>query len=375
MTSFPGRRLTGGSAPTPGESDALGHLVRAVERLGASLSGSAPLIVACSGGADSLALVAATCAWRDRRKLRSRPGPESVVAVVVDHQLQDDSAHTAEVAARQCQRLGVDEALVVRVNVDTESGVGGLEAAARRARYRALADEAARRGTVSVLLGHTLDDQAETVLLGLTRGSGARSLQGMKEKDGLWWRPFLAVRRIQTEQVCADLGVEPHHDPHNVDERFTRVRIRRTIMPAIAAELGDGAVRALARTARSLQADQAALEEWAGREYGQRQQVLDGASRPPTDRQVQAPALSLRHPVDWDDTPAAVRRRILRLWVADAGCPMGQLSAIHLLDLDRLGQRCIRGPLRLPGDREASRREDELLICQAIPLHSPRLAP
>ncbi len=213
--------------------------------------------MALSGGADSLALAAATAFEAPKLGLAVR-------SVTVDHALQPGSAEAAADAAAAATALGIDAA-VVRVTV---GGDGGPEAAARDARYRALAEAAqATPGTVAVLLGHTLDDQAETVLLGLARGSGASSLAGMAparrdEATGVrWLRPLLAVRRDTARAACAAAGLTPWDDPHNTDSRFARVRVRERVLPVLESELGPGVAEALARTAEQLREDAEAFAE------------------------------------------------------------------------------------------------------------------
>ncbi|HEY0637582.1 MAG TPA: tRNA lysidine(34) synthetase TilS, partial [Pseudonocardiaceae bacterium] len=193
--------------------------------------------VACSGGADSLALAEAAV----------RHGAE-VHGLVVDHGLQAGSASVAARAAEQLTALGCAKAAVLTVPVDATANI---EAAAREARYRAL-DAARPDAAALVLLGHTLDDQAETVLLGLGRGSGARSLAGMRELDPPWGRPLLGVRRADTVAACAELGLRPWQDPHNADPRFRRVRLRAEVLPLLEDVLAGGVAPALARTAAQL---------------------------------------------------------------------------------------------------------------------------
>ncbi|KQP57583.1 tRNA lysidine(34) synthetase TilS [Agreia sp. Leaf283] len=217
-------------------------------------SGDAPLVlVALSGGPDSLALAAATAFEAPRRGMRAG-------AVIVDHGLQRDSALVAARAAEQARALGLDPVLVRLVEVGSGPGSGGPEAAARDARYTAL--DAARRdtGSVAVLLGHTLDDQAETVLLGLARGAGASSLHGMAPVSGALVRPLLGIRRETTVAACVDAGLEPWTDPHNADPTYTRVRVRETVLPTLESELGPGVAEALARTAEQLREDSDALD-------------------------------------------------------------------------------------------------------------------
>ncbi|WP_374945339.1 tRNA lysidine(34) synthetase TilS [Agreia sp.] len=214
---------------------------------------AALVLVALSGGPDSLALAAATAFEAPRAGLRAG-------AVIVDHGLQPDSDGVAARAAEQARALGLDPVLVRLVEVHPGPGVGGLEAAARDARYTTL--DAVRRDTasVAVLLGHTLDDQAETVLLGLARGAGASSLHGMAAVSGPIVRPLLGIRRSTTVAACADAGLEPWLDPHNADPAYSRVRVRQTVLPVLERELGPGIADALVRTAEQLREDGDALD-------------------------------------------------------------------------------------------------------------------
>ncbi|MEV0677323.1 tRNA lysidine(34) synthetase TilS [Actinosynnema sp. NPDC050436] len=274
--------------------------------------------VAVSGGADSLALAAATA--------RLVPGAR---AVVVDHGLQDGSAEVAERAAATCAGLGL-AAEVRRVVV---AGPGGPEAAARRARYAALRPESG-----VVLLGHTKDDQAETVLLGLGRGSGARSIAGMRPHDPPWGRPLLSVARGTTSAACAELGLEPWVDPHNADPAFTRVRLRNEVLPLLEDVLQHGVADALARTAAQLRDDCDALDEIARRFAG-----------------------DPRATDDLHDLPPALRRRLLRLWLLDAGVP--ELSDSHLRRVDALvGEWHGQGGVWLPGGFVARRAHGRLAV-------------
>ena len=211
------------------------------------------MLVALSGGPDSLALAAATAFEAPRVGIR-------VGAVVVDHGLQEGSADAAARAAQQARDLGLDPVLVRTVEV---GGDGGPEAAARSARYRALDEAMHETGAAAILLGHTLDDQAETVLLGLGRGSGPSALSGMRVVSGRYLRPFLGLRRATTVQACVDAGLEPWLDPHNDDGAFLRVRVRRDILPVLEQELGPGIAEALARTADQLREDDEALDHFA----------------------------------------------------------------------------------------------------------------
>jgi tRNA(Ile)-lysidine synthase len=297
----------------------------------ASLTGLAPgdlVLAACSGGPDSLALAAALAFVAPRAGLRAG-------AVTVDHGLQEGSADRAAEVAAVLRGLSLDPVVAVAVTVD---GDGGPEAAARTARYGALEKAAADLGAAAVLLGHTLDDQAETVLLGLARGSGARSLAGMAPRRGIFLRPLLGVRRRQTAGACAALRLIPWADPHNADRRFARVRVRLDALPALEAALGPGVAEALARTADQLRDDAEVLEKIGSDE-----------------RTVAIASLA--------GLPGAVRSRVLRSAAVAAGCPAGALTAAHVARMEELvtnwhGQRWID----LPGGIRASRRSGQLIF-------------
>lgn len=289
------------------------------------------VLVALSGGPDSLALAAATAFEAPRAGLRAG-------AVVVDHGLQDASAGVAERAAGQARALGLDPVRVVRVEV-VASGEG-VEAAARAARYAALDAAAAELGAHAILLGHTLDDQAETVLLGLARGSGAASLQGMAPRTGAYRRPLLGIRRATTVQACADAGLEPWDDPHNADPAYARVRVRREVLPVLEAELGPGVAEALARTAEQLREDAEALDAFAD-EVAEDIVELEEAG---VSLSVSALAAN----------PAALRQRLIRLVAGSefhVSLSRAQTLAIARLVTDWHGQAA----LDLPGFTAARR--------------------
>ena len=211
--------------------------------------------LACSGGADSLALVGAASFEAQRAGI-------DLQAVIVDHGLQAGSAEVAQQARAACQGLGISNSVIARVQVDLAAGKG-LEASAREARYSALAQNQALWDARFVMLGHTLNDQAETVLLGLVRGSGPRSVAGMQTIDGIWLRPLLGIERATTEQFCVDSWIEYWVDPHNSNPAFTRVRIRENVLPVLETELGPGVAGALARTADLLRQDLDYLDDLA----------------------------------------------------------------------------------------------------------------
>jgi tRNA(Ile)-lysidine synthase len=279
-----------------------------------------PVLVACSGGADSLALAAAVAFEAPRAGVPAG-------AVTVDHGLQPGSAERAAATAGLLEKLGLTPVEVVRVDVGTG---GGPEAAARSARYAALR-RVAGASAARVALGHTLDDQAETVLLGLGRGSGPRSVAGMVARRDVWWRPLLAVRRTTTRAACAAQGLPVWDDPENADPAYTRARLRTEVLPLLEDVLGGGVAPALARTAAMLREDLDALDALAADEL-RRLAAPDGT--------LPAAELALR--------PAAVRRRVLRSWLLAAG--VADLQAVHLDGVDALLVRWHgQGPVDLPG--------------------------
>ena len=288
--------------------------------------------VAVSGGADSLALAEAAATVCGKRDLEAH-------ALVVDHGLQTGSAAIAREAVRTVETLGVSASRVLPVEV---SGRGGMEAAARRARYAALAE--ALPGSL-LLLGHTRDDQAETVLLGLGRGSGPRSIAGMRPLDPPWARPLLDVPRSVTVRACAELGLLPWQDPHNTDSRFTRARLRTEVLPLLEEVLQGGVAGALARTATHLREDCEALDALA----------TDLWTSAETDGELAVAALA--------DAPAALRRRALRAWLHDAGAT--GLTDGHLRSVDELVSHWRgQGGVWLPGDLVARRAHGKLRVCR-----------
>jgi tRNA(Ile)-lysidine synthetase, N-terminal domain len=220
-----------------------------------AMPGRSLFLVGLSGGGDSLAL-----AWALSHEAGAL-GIE-VGAVIVDHGLQPGSSDVARRAAGEAEKLGLQPVLVKSVTVE---GSANLEDNARIARYRAFTEALRETGAQGVVLAHSLDDQAETVLLGLTRGSGPSGLKGMPAKDGAFHRPFLGIQRSTLRQALVDAGLEWWEDPHNTDERFTRVRVRQQVLPVLEKELGPGVAQALARTAELFRADSSALDEEATR--------------------------------------------------------------------------------------------------------------
>jgi tRNA(Ile)-lysidine synthase len=321
-----------------GPGVAVAEVRRAVRACLSGLDAGDLVLVACSGGADSLALAAAAAFVAPRLGLRAG-------GVTVDHGLQPGSAERAGEVTALLSALGLDPVQSRAVTVPASAA--GPEAAARQARYAALDEAAHEHGAVAVLLGHTLDDQAETVLLGLARGSGGRSLAGMPPRRGRYRRPLLAVRRGTTAAACAELGLEPWQDPHNEDFRFARARVRHRALPALEEALGPGVAEALARTAAQLRADAECLDDLAFAESGQ----LRGNASDPA-------GLDAR----WlGALPAAIRTRVLRDAAIMAGCPHGALTAGHV---DRVGDLVTawRGQrwVDLPGGVQARRRDGKV---------------
>jgi tRNA(Ile)-lysidine synthase len=306
--------------------------LRAAVRPGLTAT-TGPVLVACSGGADSVALAAALAFEAPRAGRR-------VGAVTVDHGLQPGSAGQAQRTAALLRSLRLDPVYVVPVVV---GGNGGPEGAARDARTAALREVAAGSGG-TVALGHTLDDQAETVLLGLARGSGPRSVAGMVEHRPPFWRPLLGLRRATTRSACAAQALPVWDDPWNSDPAYTRVRLRSEVLPLLEGVLGGGVAPALARTAAQLREDLDALDALAGTEL----EALLG----PDGGLPAAPLAEL---------PAALRRRVLRGWLLRAGVP--DLQAVHLSAVDALLTRWRgQGQADLPGGTGVLRASGRLTV-------------
>ncbi|GAB3443776.1 tRNA lysidine(34) synthetase TilS [Streptomonospora sediminis] len=319
-----------------GPPAAVAAVRRAVRGTLAGLAPDSLVLVACSGGADSLALAGATAFAAPRLGLRAG-------GITVDHGLQDGSADRAAEVTATMRAVGLDPAESAAVHVGAE---GGPEGAARTSRYTALDRAAERLGAAAVLLGHTRDDQAETVLLRLARGSGGRSLAGMPARTGRYLRPLLGLSRAEVHTACADMGLVPWSDPHNADPAYARSRVRRDALPVLEATLGPGIAEALARTADLLRDDAEALDCWADAADAQ---VRAGSG---SGGVLDAAALA--------ELPRAVRTRLLRRAAIAAGAPAGALGAVHIAELDRLvadwrGQAHIDLPGGVRGLREQGR--------------------
>jgi tRNA(Ile)-lysidine synthase len=293
---------------------------------------SETVLFGCSGGADSMALAAA---------LLKESGNAKVIPVVVDHGLQKDSADIASQTVSKLKALGYSEVATARANVEVTDG---LEASARRARYLVFKQFIDSYQPKYFVLAHTLNDQAETVLLGLARGSGARSLSGMAIENNIFVRPLLKITRAQTVAACVESGIEIWIDPHNSDERFARVRVRQILLPIFEEKLGPGVTEALARTADLLRDDADALDDFANQFFAQ----VD-----PTSIEI----------ADLARLPKAIRTRVLRLAIYKAGAPIGMLSAEHIAQAEALiSEWHGQGEVSLPGNVKLSRNSGRITL-------------
>lgn len=291
------------------------------------------VLVACSGGADSLALAAATA-------FLHRKGEILAGAVIVDHGMQPGSLRAALQAAEQCRALGLDDVLLIGAQVQ-----GHSEQSARSARYAAFEDAMAQTGAVHVLLGHTLDDQAEQVLLGLARGSGPLSLSGMPATRGPYLRPLLGLRRAEIEQICRHEGLAYWEDPTNTDPRYLRNRVRHELMPALEAVLGPAVPAALARTAALARADAEYLDSLAETALG------EALCATGVEESEAVCALDLQR---LRAMPQALRSRALRLALTMLGAPAPDFERLAALEFLLNGSKSA-GPIQLQGPVYASR--------------------
>jgi tRNA(Ile)-lysidine synthase len=287
------------------KTPALLELRKAVRFWFQKLEANSKVCIGVSGGADSLALAIVA-------KLEAADLNLDLVAVIVDHGLQENSADVAATTKKKLEAIGYSDIFVGKANVLVTDGI---ESSARRARYLVFQQALETYGAKVFLLGHTKNDQAEGVLLGLARGSGTKSLSGMTEISGPFIRPFLNVDRSTTQAACDESGIEYWNDPHNLNTEFTRVRVRESILPLIEKEIGPGIVDALSRSAKILREDATALDEWAERVFGEVN---------PLDIEISLLA----------DLPIAVRSRVLRLAIYAAGAPSGSISATHLAPIE-----------------------------------------
>jgi len=303
------------------EASPLYQIRLAVRKELADIEAGERVIVATSGGADSSALAAALLPEAEARSI-------TVIAVIIDHSLQKNSAEVALSARQELIKIGYTNIEIRKIQVEK---VDGLEASARRARYAALNQIADSQNAAAIFLGHTRDDQAETVLLGLARGSGTRSLSGMASRVENYRRPLLGITRALTEAACQEVGIKFWRDPHNQSMEYTRVRVREVVLPTMEREIGPGIAEALVRSARLLRDDADALDEWAD-------EIFD-------DLDPHSLEIALL-----ENLPRAIRTRVFRKAIYLAGAPSGSLTAEHIEPVEALvtawkGQ----GPVSLPG--------------------------
>ena len=294
------------------------------------------ILFGCSGGTDSMALAAAL--------LKESNGTKNI-PVVVDHGLQSNSAEVTSQTVAKLKELGYAEVATARANVEVTDG---LEASARRARYLIFKQFIDSYRCKYFMLAHTLNDQAESVLLGLARGSGARSLSGMATVNNVFIRPLLKNTRAQTEAACLEAGIKIWDDPHNYDLRFARVKVRQNLLPIFEENLGPGVTQALARSADLLRDDADALDDFANQYFSQADaKDLDVA--------------------ELERLPKAIRTRVLRLCIYKAGAPTGMLSADHIAQAEALisdwhGQK----EVSLPGNVKLSRISGRITLLTGI---------
>ncbi len=294
------------------------------------------VLVGCSGGADSLALAWTTLVVGKRLELKTG-------AVIVDHQLIPESNSVALNAKKQCEELGIQEVIIKKVNV--EQNHEGLEAAARIARYEAFENVLHETNAQAILLAHTQDDQAETVLMRLTRGSGAKSLSGMAQVSGKYLRPFLHLRKKLVHDSLDLIGLKAWQDPANTDHQFLRVKVRNELMPKIVEVLGESAISSLDKTSQLLRLDNQALEELA-------QQFFD------SQKDVKTNGLEIS---ELEKLPEAIRTRVLRIFAIASGVHPGPFSFEHIEAIDALVKNWHgQGNVDLPGFIQATRVDGSL---------------
>lgn len=302
---------------------------------------AAPILVAVSGGADSLAL--AVLASETQRITGIRFG-----AIVLDHRLQDITAAVSDQTAEICTSLQLSPVLAEVLKI-RERGEG-LEAAARQARYEAFVHLAHDAGAVGVLTAHTAHDQAEQVLLGIARGSGLRSIAGITqyrthEVEGYQplniSRPLLGLSRDDTETICAWAGLQFFQDPMNDDHSVARIRVRQNLLPVLTdpnTGLGQGVFSGLVTTAALAADDADVLDELADETYRELAIQQDDQTY------FQLGHLQALRP--------AILRRVVAIAVRHFGAPQPsaeRLWAIQELVLPPVGRASSAGPIQLEG--------------------------
>jgi tRNA(Ile)-lysidine synthase len=293
------------------------------------------IVLAVSGGPDSIAMAAICAELKTEFSL-------DFYCVNINHQLQDAAFEWAEKTIAICRQLGFENAVSITVDVDKNSGVG-LEAAARNARYKALRDYAFSVDARAIMLAHTMDDQAETVLMRISRGSSTRSLAGMAHITKDLWRPFLDIERQTLHNALTSFGIEAISDPHNFDRQFTRVKIRLDVIPALISALGQNIVTGLARTARMARMDADALEQIASKLY---------------------PKLLIENELligELINQPLAIQTRIVHHWLLSRGVPANGLSSDHVFSVCRMAaDPRLKGPMKVAGGVEVQKASGRL---------------
>ena len=312
------------------------ELQNAVQNLLKDLDPGDLVLVGCSGGADSLALVWTTSVVGKRLELKTG-------VVIVDHQLISESNDVAQNAKKQCEQLGIEKVIIKKVVVNQTNE--GLEAAARIARYEAFENVLHETNAKVILLAHTQDDQAETVLMRLTRGSGAKSLSGMSAISGKYLRPFLHLRKKIVHDSLDLIGMKAWQDPANFDNQYLRVKVRQELMPKLIEVLGEGAISSLDKTSQLLRLDNQALDELA-------QQFVDAQD------DVKKNGLKVK---ELENLPEAIRTRVLKICAVASGVHPGPFSFEHIEAIDALVKNWHgQGNVDLPGFIQATRVDGSL---------------
>jgi tRNA(Ile)-lysidine synthase len=313
------------------------------------------IVVAVSGGADSTALLLALDELKTRNKLST-----DICVAHLDHRLRESSAKDAKWVSELAKKLGY-RSVIGRSKVAENAGSDNLEQAAREARYAFLQRTAKRVSSNYVLTAHTMDDQAETVLLRLMRGSAGAGLGGMEALRPLarnssikLVRPLLWARRIETEDYCRIRKTEFLSDEMNDDQKFARVKVRKQLLPLMQS-FNNRIVEALSRTATQLREDGAVLFNDSG-ELLQRASLSNQESLAVDE--TKPPALDVKVLAN---APSALRRRALRHWLSEARGSARRLEMVHLLAVEKLLEGNAGGRVvELPSGGRVTRRRNRL---------------
>jgi tRNA(Ile)-lysidine synthase len=269
------------------------------------------VLVACSGGPDSMALAKAV-------SLEAPLAHIGAGAIVVDHGWSQSSQEVVARTVVSLETMGLAPVLTAKLPPHEKS-----ETAARDLRYAAISQAAAETSARAVFLGHTQDDQAETLLMRLARGSGTKSLAGIPPKRDIFVRPLLGVSRQVTHEACQEWSLVTWQDPANFDTRHTRVRVRQKVLHALADALGEGVAQGLARSANLLRDDAEVLDGLAAQTFDL---VFDQQNQT-----LNAEKLAAEQP--------AISRRVLLNWVSQCGVPKAELTFLHASQLQSLLSR------------------------------------